>query len=78
MHTNTYIHTHARTHLSEVVDPSKLQDWGHAVEEGADDEPVKGGGIVHLRMKIVHLKMKIVRRKIKIARRNMEIVYLKI
>ena len=40
------------THLCEVVDASKLEDGGHAVEEGADDEPVKCSGIVHLKMKI--------------------------
>ena len=28
--------------------PGELEDGGHAVEEGADDEPVQGGGIVHL------------------------------
>ena len=28
--------------------PGELKDGGHAVEEGADDEPVQGGGIVHL------------------------------
>ena len=30
------------------MDPGELEDGGHAVEEGADDEPVQGGGIVHL------------------------------
>ena len=36
------------THLGEVVDPGKLQDGGHAVEEAADDEPVQGGGVLDL------------------------------
>ena len=35
-------------HLGEVVDPSKLEDGGQAVEEAADDEPVQGGGVVNL------------------------------
>ena len=59
--------TCAHTHLCEVVDASKLEDGGHAVEEGADDEPVKRGGIVHLKMKIVNLEMKIVHLKMKIG-----------
>ena len=37
-----------KSHLGEVVHPGELEDGGHAVEEGADDEPVQGGGIVHL------------------------------
>ena len=36
-------------HLGEVVNPRELQERGHAVEEGADDEPVQGRGVVHLR-----------------------------
>ena len=28
--------------------PGELEDGGHAVEEGADDEPVQGGGVVDL------------------------------
>ena len=40
--------TCAHTHLCEVVDASKLEDGGHAVEEGADDEPVQRGGVVDL------------------------------
>ena len=35
-------------HLGEVVNPSELQEGGHAVEEGADDEPVQRRGVVHL------------------------------
>ena len=38
----------SKSHLGEVVHPGELEDGGHAVEEGADDEPVQGGGIVHL------------------------------
>ena len=34
--------------LGEVVDAGELEDGGHAVEEGADDEPVQGRGVVHL------------------------------
>ena len=47
-----HVACHTHTNLGEVVDTSKLEDGGHAVEEGADDEPVKRGGIVHLKMKI--------------------------
>ena len=36
------------THLGEVVHAGKLQERGHAVEEGADDEPVQRGGVVDL------------------------------
>ena len=35
-------------HLGEVVDPRELQEGGHAVEEGADDEPVQRRGVVDL------------------------------
>ena len=34
--------------LGEVVDPSELEDGGHAVEEAADDEPVQGRGVLDL------------------------------
>ena len=30
------------------MDPGELQQRGHAVQEAADDEPVQGGGVVHL------------------------------
>ena len=30
------------------MNPGKLQDRSHAVEEAADDEPVQGCGVVHL------------------------------
>ena len=36
------------THLGEVVHAGELQERGHAVEEGADDEPVQRGGVVDL------------------------------
>ena len=36
------------SHLGEVVHPGELEDGGHAVEEGADDEPIKGGCIMNL------------------------------
>ena len=35
-------------HLGEVVNPRELQEWGHTVEEGADDEPVQRCGVVYL------------------------------
>ena len=34
--------------LGEVVDGGELEDGGTAVEEGANDEPVEGRGVVHL------------------------------
>ena len=34
--------------LGEIVDPGKLQDGGHAVEEATDDEPVQGRGVLDL------------------------------
>ena len=40
-------------HLGEVVDPGELQQRGHAVQEAADDEPVQGGGVVHLQYSTV-------------------------
>ena len=30
------------------MNPSKLEEWGHAVEEAADDEPVQRRGVVDL------------------------------
>ena len=38
----------AAAHLGEVVNPRELQERGHAVEKGADDEPVQRRGVVHL------------------------------
>ena len=34
--------------LGKVVDGGELEDGGTAVEEGANDEPVEGRGVVHL------------------------------
>ena len=34
--------------LSEVVDPSKLQQCGHAIAKAADNVPVQSCGIMHL------------------------------
>ena len=35
------------------MDPGELQQRGHAVQEAADDEPVQGGGVVHLQYSTV-------------------------
>ena len=45
---SVFVGRSSKSHLGEVVHPGELEDGGHAVEEGADDEPVQGGGIVHL------------------------------
>ena len=36
------------TDLGEVVHPGELQEGGHAVQKGADDEPVQRSGVVDL------------------------------
>ena len=41
--------------------PGELEDGGHAVEEGADDEPVQGGGIVHLQKQLLRRMLAIER-----------------
>ena len=51
----------SESHLGEVVHPGELEDGGHAVEEGADDEPVQGGGIVHLATQLLRRMLAIER-----------------